>query len=752
MPPIHTRVLHLLRHPDYQPLDKAQLAKELNLPSSGERRSLLDALRELQINGHIVALSENRYALPPHANTLTGKLQVHRNGNAHFQPATDGAAEVFLAAADLGTALHGDIVQVRLKKAPVGRPKRHGEKPPREGQIVRVVTRSTDRVVGLVQQNARKQLYVIPDDSRFQRQVMFRPSAARLPQPPRIGDKAVIRLDPWDDPSQDPTGELIEVLGPAHAPGVDMLSVVRKFDLPTEFPREVLAEAEGISETIPPREIALREDLREEMVITIDPDDARDFDDAINVRVIRSGRGEMIGWQLGVHIADVSHYVRPGSALDTEARRRGNSTYLADRVLPMLPERLSNGICSLKPGVERLTFSAFMEFDRQGRLKGSHFARSVIRSAARLSYRQAFALLQGRNEVPPLPPSLEKEARGLSTLAEGAPVRIAPEVAQAVREAWKLAEILRKRRFENGSLDLDFPEVKVWLDGQGKAVRLERVENDSSHQLIEECMLVANEAVARELKNRLIPTVYRIHEDPDPDRLQEFRELALQHRIKVGDLKQRREVQKTLAAIRGLPEEYALKLQFLKSLKRAAYSPKPLGHYGLAKVNYAHFTSPIRRYADLVVHRSLVHAETTASDQRPARRGKTVVTQAGMEAVSLHISETERVSADAEKESVMLKKLEYFQQQLTSPKPEQFRAHIVEVRPFGLIIELPDVLMSGLIHISSLTDDHYLFDAARMSFTGRRTKRRFKLGDQFQVIVGSVDLARRQVDFTPVKE
>jgi ribonuclease R len=535
---------------------------------------------------------------------------------------------------------------------------------------------------------------------------------------------------------------LIEVLGPANAPGVDMLSVVRKFDLPVEFPPAVMEEAEGIEEKVSKEELAKREDLRGHLVVTIDPDDARDFDDAINVTTLRNARGETTGWELGVHIADVSHYVRPGTAMDREAVHRGNSTYLADRVLPMLPERLSNGICSLKPHVERLTFSAFMEFTRAGKMKSARFARTVIRSAARLSYRQAFAILQGKEMVPPLPPSLEREARGLATLAEGAPVRIEPAVARAVREAWDLASVLRQRRFENGSLDLDFPEVKVWLDGRGKAVRLEKVENDISHQLIEECMLMANEAVALELKNRLIPAVYRIHENPDPERLQEFRELAKLHGVNVGDLTQRREVQKALAGIRGLPEEYALKLQFLKSLKRAAYSPKPLGHYGLAKVNYAHFTSPIRRYADLVVHRSLARATSS----RPA---KFSATPAELGQIAEHISETERTSADAEKESVLLKKMEYFQNQLNSRRPDEFRAVVVEVKPFGLLVELPDALMTGMIHVTALPDDYYVYDDVRRCLVGRRTRRRYKMGDQIQVIVCRVDPARRQVDFAP---
>ncbi len=452
------------------------------------------------------------------------------------------------------------------------------------------------------------------------------------------------------------------------------------------------------------------------------------------------------------------HYVAPKTALDREARRRGNSTYLVDRVIPMLPERLSNGICSLKPGVDRLTFSAFIDFTSAGKIKSARFAKSVICSAARLSYRQAFAILNGEATMPPLPPTLSREeARGKATLAEGPRVPVDPAVAERVRIAWELASILRKNRFENGSLDLDFPEVKIWLDENGRAARLEKVENDISHQLIEECMLAANEVVGREIKNRLVPSVYRIHENPDPDRLAEFREFAASYGFRTGDLTQRREVQKVLSAIRGSAEEYAIKLQFLKSLKRAVYDTRPLGHYGLAKVNYAHFTSPIRRYADLLVHRSLQQLLHTppaspgaADPARPAR--KTAPVSAEMSELASHISITERASSDAERDSVMLKKMEFFQRQLAAKKPQEFRAVIVDVRSYGLFVELPEILTSGMVHVNTLPDDFYLFDAARLCFTGRKTKRRYKVGDLLTVIVSRVDAYKRQIDFVPVSE
>ena len=344
----------------------------------------------------------------------------------------------------------------------------------------------------------------------------------------------------------------------------------------------------GIPETIDARQLEGREDLRGEFIVTIDPDDARDFDDAIQVEKMASG------WRLGVHIADVAAYVEPGSALDREARRRGNSVYLPDRVIPMLPERLSNGVCSLNPGVDRLTHSVFIHFDKHGTCK----KRALC--AQRNSKRAPAYLQTGLRDF---------DARHLAI--SWANDCILP--GNSLRYCGS-------KRFEHGALDLDFPEVKVWVDKEGHPVKLERVENDESHQLIEEFMLAANEAVARELKKRAIPTIYRIHENPDPEKLAEYREFVLSFDYRVGDLTHRAELQRLLASIRGKPEEQALKVALLKSLKRARYSPQPLGHYGLAKANYLHFTSPIRRYADLVVHRAL--GKRPRASVRRARRAR----------------------------------------------------------------------------------------------------------------------------------
>jgi len=666
-------------------------------------------LREMERNGEIARIRKNRFVLPAEADLVTGTLSVHQSGFAFLPREKAGEQDLYISAENTGTAMHGDKVVARIT-----RDERHARAKGRdraEGRIIRILERAHDTIVGTLQQS-KNFSYVVPDDPRIVHNVYVQmPPRTQLPKAPRPGDKVVVRLETWESRHVNPEGEIIEVLGASSAPGVDILSIIRKYHLPTEFPKPVVEEAERIPQTVPETMFEGREDLRDKFIVTIDPDDARDFDDAIDVERIPGG-----GWRLGVHIADVAAYVRPGGALDREAYKRGNSVYLPDRVIPMLPERLSNGVCSLNPNVNRLTHSVFLEFTKDGRTKTSRFARTVIRSSRRLTYREAYAILKTSPN---------------------------DQSGERLHVAWELASLLRKNRFAQGSLDLDFPEVKVRLDAEGKPIQLERIENDESHQLIEEFMLAANEAVARELKNRLVPTIYRVHENPDPEKLAEYRELILSYGYKVGDLSKRTELQRLLASLRGKPEEQALKVGLLKSLKRARYAPQPLGHYGLAKNNYAHFTSPIRRYADLVVHRGLAELEES-------RRSRTDM--GSIANMAEHISETERIAADAEMDGVKMKKLEFFQRQLDARDPQVFRATVLEVKNFGLLVELPDVLITGLVHVSSLTDDFYSYDSAQRRLIGRQSRRRFSVGDQLQVFVARVDVFKRQVDFAIADE
>ena len=720
-------ILRVLSAPKYRPLDKVELGKVLGR-RSGEKMGLNDVLRELEYAGEIARIRKNRYVLPSEADLVTGLLHVHQAGYGFLAREKPGEQDLFIAAENTHTAMHGDRVVARITRDEEYARRKGGSARP-EGRIIRILERAHDTIVGTLQQS-RNFFYVVPDDPRIVHNVYVQvapvaavydrrergasaedrrsQTAVTVPGP---GDKVVVKLETWESRHVNPEGSIVEVLGRSTDPGVDMLSIIRKFHLPLEFPDRVIAEAQQIPETVDASMWEGREDLRDRFIVTIDPDDARDFDDAIDVERISGG-----GWKLGVHIADVASYVQPGSELDREAVKRGNSVYLPDRVIPMLPERLSNGVCSLKPGVDRLAHSVFIQFGCDGRARNYRFAKTVIRSARRLTYREAYAILKSQPN---------------------------DQLSERLHVAWELASLLRRKRFEQGSLDLDFPEVKVRLDAEGKPVLLERIENDESHQLIEEFMLAANEAVARELKNRLIPTIYRVHENPEPEKLAEYRELVLSYNHKAGDLTQRAELQRLLAALRGKPEEQALKIGLLKSLKRARYLPQPMGHYGLAKNNYTHFTSPIRRYADLVVHRAL-------GDRDAPRRPRAELGQ--MASVAEHISATERVAAEAEIESVKMKKLEFFQRQLDTRDPQVFRASVLEVKNFGLVVELPDVLLTGLIHISSLTDDFYAFNQPQRSLIGRQSRRQFSVGDELRVYVARVDIFKRQVDFALAEE
>ncbi len=714
---LREEILRLLRQPKYRPLDKKEIAESLGY-SAAQHDEVPRTLRDLEQAGAIARIRKNRYVLPDEADLVTGTLSVHEAGYAFLTDEKPGQRDLFIASENTGTAMHGDRLVARIvRPVELSRARR----PRAEGRVIRILSRAHDTIVGTLQQT-RHFHYVVPDDPRLVHNIYVDASAVAVydrrreadrasnnrraqtaaTAAPRVGDKVVVKLESWESRHVNPEGKIIEVLGPRGAPGVDVLSIIRKYHLPLEFPKAVLKEAEEIPREVNADATRGREDLRGQFIVTIDPDDARDFDDAIHVEELAGG-----GWRLGVHIADVSAYVEPGGALDREARRRGNSVYLPDRVIPMLPEHLSNGVCSLNPRVDRLTYSVFMEFDKSGRPRGARFARSVIRSAHRFTYKEAFAILKN-------PPR--------------------DDLGTRVHTAWKLAALLRKKRFALGSLDLDMPEVKVVCDKNGKPVRFERVENDESHQLIEEFMLAANEAVARELNNRGVPAIYRVHENPDEERLGDLREFVLSHGIRVGDLTQRMEVQRLLETIRGTPEEHALKISVLKSLKRARYATAPLGHYGLAKANYTHFTSPIRRYADLTVHRALADRIRSESQQQLASTAE-------------HMSATERTAAEAEMDAVKMKKLEFFEAQLQARHPQTFDAMVIDVRNYGLLIELPELLLTGLVHVSTLTDDFYVFSPTQHQFIGRQTRKRFRVGDTLRVHVARVDQFKRQIDF-----
>ncbi len=689
------RILSLLAEKDYVPLSTENLQRHLRIAPDREPE-FNRALRKLERDGKIALIKNSRYALTSDADLIPGRIRMNRAGKGFFTPDDSALPEVAIAESATGTALHEDRVLVRRK--PRSKFFRDGDQD--TGTVVRILERTRPQIVGTLQQG-RASLYVTPDDPRIPHDILV-PPAKDVGRPARIGDKVVVELREWEWRNANPEGEIVEVLGAPDAEGVDMLSVLRQYNLPLHFPKAVLDEAHAIGSTVSEKDLTDRLDCRAHRVITIDPDDAKDFDDAICLEKISPEQ-----WRLWVHIADVSHYVKPGTALDEEASKRGNSTYLVDRVIPMLPEALSNELCSLKPNVDRLTKCVEFHIANDGRVVSTKFHAAVIHSQKRFAYAQVLEILQRKPTDDP--------------------------IEQMLHRAHELAQKIRRHRFQNGSLDLDFPETKIRLDEQGKILRIEKNENDVSHQLIEEFMLLANEAVATRLMTLRTPAVYRVHEEPDPRRLQEYRQEVLAHHVPCGNLSQPAEIQKLLHKLGTLPIGGALKIGFLKSLKRACYSVEPLGHYGLAKKKYTHFTSPIRRYADLVVHRALFDKSSPKTS--------------ALKEVADHISVTERNSADAERDSKDVKLYAFLRAQLESGEPVKYPALVTDVRNFGFFVDVPGLAMSGLVPLSTIEDDFYIFDESRRNLVGRRTRRVIRLGDNLTVQVAKVDSTKKQVDF-----
>ncbi|HZF02550.1 MAG TPA: ribonuclease R [Methylomirabilota bacterium] len=695
MKDIAAPLLALLARNDYMPANVPELLRQLHL-SPHQQQELQRVLRELEQSGRVARIKGNRYIQPVEADLIPGRIRMNRAGKGFLQPDDPALTEIVIPDNATGTALHEDRVLVRRD---VPRKGLRDTPAPVTGTVVRILERRRTQIVGTLQRG-RQFLFVTPDDPRLQHDIVV-PPPRDVGRPAHPGDKVVVELREWKSRNANPEGEIIEVLGAPDAEGVDMLSVLRQYDLPLHFPKEVLHEAHAVGSSIQPQDLRGRTDCRSHRVVTIDPDDAKDFDDAICLE-----RANENQWRLWVHIADVSHYVKPGTALDTEAARRGNSTYLVDRVIPMLPEALSNELCSLKPDVERLTKCVEFLVSNDGRVLDAKFYSAVIRSQRRFAYQEVFAILQRKPADP---------------------------IEQMLHQAHELAQNIRRARFKAGSLELDFPEMKIRLDEHGRILRIEKVVNDVSHQLIEEYMLLANEAVAARLMSLGRPAIYRVHEEPEETRLQEYRENVLSYNVPCGNLRQRQEVQRLLQKLGTLPIGAALKIGFLKSLMRARYAVEPLGHYGLAKKKYTHFTSPIRRYSDLVVHRALFDEKAGAPS--------------ALKQIAEHISVTERNSADAERDSKDVKLFAFLKAQLQSSEPIKYPALVTDVRNFGFFVDVSGLGMSGLVPLSTVEDDFYVFDPTRNNLVGRRTRRIIRLGDKVTVQVAKVDTFKKQVDF-----
>ncbi len=688
-----------------KPVGVRELAERLSLDAAG-RRALKAVLRRLIADGALVKIRGARVGLPSRMNLVVGRLSCSASGFGFVVPdeRREKQADVFVAAANIREALHGDRVVARVE--------RRGERGP-EGRIIRVLERANLRVVGRYEADGRFGGHLVPFDRRMLHEV-FIPAGEEGGA--EAGQMVKVEITRPPTATRNPMGRVTEVVGRLGDPGVDLRVVVAKFDLPTAFPEEVEAEAARVARPVSREEASARSDFRGWTTFTIDPETARDHDDAVGIEPRAGG-----GWRLVVHIADVAHYVREGGALDQEAYLRGTSVYFPGTVVPMLPHALSSSICSLVEGEERLTQSVVIELDAEGRVLGSEFHDGVIKSAAKLSYEQAQAIVEG-------------DAGLRERFAAVVPSLLAMD---------ELAKLMRRRRFERGSLDLDLPEPRLVLDAQGEMTGIERHERLDSMRLVEEFMLAANEAVAEKLHTAGVGALYRIHEQPDPERVREFAELAASFGYRIpGDLEAVRpeDFQAVLRQIAGKPEEKLVSYLLLRTMKLARYHEENLGHFGLATEMYAHFTSPIRRYPDLVVHRAL----------RALRRGTDAEREAWLHErlpeMGIHLSERERRATEAERELVEWKKVRFMAGRLG----ETYAGYITGVQPFGLFVELDLIYVQGLVHVSSMTDDYYRFEERAHLLKGENTRRTYRLGDRVEIQVVRVDLERRQVDFALV--
>jgi ribonuclease R len=787
-----------------------QLVLELGLGGGRQRRLLLEQLARLTVRGELAKVDREHWCIPKRVggrdNLVAGRLDLHRDGYGFVRPSTRQASgqqeDIFIPPNEINGAMQGDQVLVEAEP-----PKADGRQ---MGRIARVLERRNPTVVGIFHYARSKREpgnRVVPFDDRMTQQILI-PEGMEIPAveesatPHRVlGSEAAaaaavhesleglvvdVEITSWPTPTKEPVGRVIEVLGDPDDFGVDVEMMIRKHQLPRIFPENVLAEARAVAH-LDVEEIAERKDFRGLPIVTIDGETARDFDDAVMVKERADG-----GYELQVHIADVSEYVRAGTDLDLEARLRGTSVYFPDRAIPMLPQELSSGICSLRPGEDRLVLSCVMQLDAGGRIESYEVEEGVIRSAARMTYNEVHAILEG-------------DAETRAKYAE-----LTPDFERMQR----LAELMNKRREERGSIDFDLPEPVIEFDEQGQMRGVTRAERTWANRLIEEFMLAANECVATWLEDLGVPSLYRIHEKPDPRRVVQFEELAAAfgYTLGLGALPVKRiqthgerrdargqgrsarvhEVpedipvtprmyQKLAKRIEGTPEERILSYLMLRSLKQARYSEVNEGHFALAAPSYTHFTSPIRRYPDLIVHRIAktllregVSGEGTVAEGRQSspwthpneglagivvHRGK-VPKQAGGFAGEAPISEaelaqiaeetsvTERRAAEAERELVEWKKVRFMQDRVG----EEFAALVLNPTKYGLFVELTDLFVEGLVPIDSLRDDRYLWQEHSHEVVGERTGRRFRAGDRVQVILDRILVQERRLQFSIVEE
>lgn len=699
-------IIKFLRSKRYQPMNAQELAEHFEIPAA-EYEEFCRSLRTLELQGEIVQIKQSQYAIPSKVHLVVGTLRSNPRGYGFVVPVKEGIPDIYIEEEDMGAAMHGDIVVARVPR--VMPPRRRGRKRAASGQIVNVLRHANETVIGTFQRT-RRLGYVVPDNPCLFRDIYVAEGDSEGAQ---VGQKVIVKVTQWPSRHLNPEGVVIEILGEDGDPVVDNRSVVYQFQLPYEFEPMVAEEARQAPQGVSDSHCQGRLDLRDKKIITIDPEDAKDFDDAVSLE--RDHKGH---WHLGVHVADVSHYVRPGSAIDEEARRRGTSVYFPDYVIPMLPETLSNGICSLKEGEDRLTKSVLLVYSDKGELLSSKIQHSVIRVTKRFTYKEV-GRIQARDEE--------------------AASKVPEELKKLLFSMAEVAQILFARRVEKGALELDLPEVKLRLDPGGRVIDVDKVERDLSHQMIEEFMLAANETIARFMQEKNLPYFSRIHPPPDEEEMRDFAEYIKElEQIKINPFK-KGDVQKLLKRVSGRPESYTVNLALLRSLKRAQYSEAWGPHYGLAMDYYTHFTSPIRRYPDLIAHRVL--DEYMTDKERPEKIMARWQGRLGEWAT--HCSFTERRAEDAEREIIKLKLLRY----LVDRQGEVMDGVITGVEEFGLFVQLKDCLLDGLIHVRNLADDFYKLDRKRMVLIGRRRGKAYRVGQEIKVKIDRIDFLKREVDF-----
>ncbi|WP_407676494.1 ribonuclease R [Perspicuibacillus lycopersici] len=690
----------------YKPLTVSELEEALQISDSSDFKDFVKTLVYMEEKGLVVRTRSNRYGLPEKMSLIRGRVSGHAKGFAFVIPEEPGLDDIFIPPGELNTALHGDIVLARVANETSGARK--------EGTIVRILERGITQVVGTYVESASFG-FVIPDEKKFNGDI-FIPKNASMGAVE--GHKVVVKLKEYPEGRKSAEGEIVEILGHKNDPGVDILSIIHSHGLPMEFPEEVMEQAHATPDQISEADLQNRRDLRNEVIVTIDGADAKDLDDAVTVTKLANGN-----YKLGVHIADVSHYVTEGSPIDQEAFERGTSVYLVDRVIPMIPHRLSNGICSLNPRVDRLTLSCEMEITNSGEVVHHEIFQSVIRTTERMTYSDVNKILNEKDE------ELIERYRPIVPMFE-------------LME--ELAQVLRNKRMHRGAIDFDFKEAKVLVDEDGRPKDVVLRERSVAEKLIEEFMLVANETVAEHFHWMELPFIYRIHEDPKEDKLQRFFEFVTNFGLIVrgkANSVHPRALQEILDEVRGKPEEMVVNTVMLRSMQQAKYFQESLGHFGLSTEFYTHFTSPIRRYPDLIVHRLIrTYLVEGKIDEATQAKWKALLPE-----IAQHTSKMERRAVEAERETDELKKTEYMEDKIG----QEFEGIISSVTNFGMFVELSNTI-EGLIHVSYLTDDYYRYDERQYAMIGERTGNVFRIGDEITVRVINVNKDERSIDFEVV--